>query len=167
MYRRIEDFARDWNEERGTTLKMLRNLTDESLSVRVAPNARTAGRLGWHLAASIPEMLGTAGVTGVAGPEAQSEVPGSAAAIADAYEQASASVVPAVQAQWSDADLEGEIPMYGMSWTRGFTLSILVRHEAHHRGQLSMVMRHAGLAVPGPYGPAQEEWAAMGMEAMS
>ena len=24
-----------------------------------------------------------------------------------------------------------------------------------------MVMRHAGLKVPGPYGPAQEEWAAM------
>ena len=35
--------------------------------------------------------------------------------------------------------------------------------EAHHRGQMTVLMRQAGLTVPGIYGPAQEEWAAMGM----
>jgi uncharacterized damage-inducible protein DinB len=167
MYRTIDDFAADWAQESQSTLKMLRNLTDASLEQRITPKTRSAGRLGWHLAASIPEMLGAAGITGVAGPEAHAEVPATAAEIADAYAAASGSVVAAVKAQWTDEMLAGEIPMYGMTWTRGQTLSILIRHEAHHRGQLSMAMRHAGLAVPGPYGPAQEEWAAMGMEAMA
>jgi hypothetical protein len=29
-----------------------------------------------------------------------------------------------------------------------------------------VLMRQAGLSVPGVYGPAREEWAAMGMPAM-
>ena len=56
--------------------------------------------------------------------------------------------------------------MYGMSWKRGTTLSILVNHQAHHRGQMTVLMRQAGLMVPGVYGPAKEEWASMGMESM-
>ena len=37
-------------------------------------------------------------------------------------------------------------------------------HQTHHRGQMTVLMRQAGLTVPGVYGPAREEWAAMGME---
>jgi uncharacterized damage-inducible protein DinB len=55
--------------------------------------------------------------------------------------------------------------MYGEMWSRGTVLSILVRHEAHHRAQLTVLMRQAGLAVPGCYGPAKEEWAGMGIPA--
>jgi len=39
----------------------------------------------------------------------------------------------------------------------------LITHQAHHRGQMTVLMRQAGLKVPGVYGPAREEWAAMGM----
>ena len=31
------------------------------------------------------------------------------------------------------------------------------------RGQMTVLMRQAVLAVPGIYGPAEEEWAAMGL----
>jgi len=37
-------------------------------------------------------------------------------------------------------------------------------HELHHRGQLTVLMRQAGLVVPGIFGPAQEEWTRYGME---
>ena len=69
----------------------------------------------------------------------------------------------AVRAGWTDADLPGEIDMYGEKWPRGQTLQALIAHEAHHRGQMTVLMRQAGLAVPGVYGPAREEWAAYGM----
>ena len=49
-------------------------------------------------------------------------------------------------------------------WSRGKTLGALVTHQIHHRAQLTVVMRLAGLKVPGVYGPAKEEWAAYGME---
>ncbi|HZG18224.1 MAG TPA: DinB family protein, partial [Candidatus Bathyarchaeia archaeon] len=50
-------------------------------------------------------------------------------------------------------------------WKNGFTLRALLMHEVHHRGQMTVLMRQAGLTIPGIYGPAKEEWAAMGMEA--
>ena len=55
--------------------------------------------------------------------------------------------------------------MYGQQWKNGTTLRALISHQAHHRGQLTVLMRQAGLRVPGIYGPAREDWASMGMKA--
>ena len=60
-----------------------------------------------------------------------------------------------------------EDEMYGMIWKRGTTLSLLINHQAHHRGQVTILMRQAGVPVIGVYGPAKEEWEAMGMAAMA
>ena len=43
-------------------------------------------------------------------------------------------------------------------------LMTLINHQNHHRGQMTVLMRQAGLTVPGVYG-SKEEWAAAGMEA--
>jgi len=56
--------------------------------------------------------------------------------------------------------------MYGEVWKNGATLFILVTHQAHHRGQMTVLMRQAGLKVIGVYGPAKEEWLQMNMEPM-
>jgi uncharacterized damage-inducible protein DinB len=57
--------------------------------------------------------------------------------------------------------------MYGDKWKRGQTLHALILHQAHHRGQMTVLMRQAGLPVPGIYGPSREEWEAFGMPAMA
>jgi uncharacterized damage-inducible protein DinB len=69
-----------------------------------------------------------------------------------------------VRERWTDAMLADELEMYGAKWKRTTVLASLVRHQIHHRGQLTVLMRQAGLAVPGVYGPAREEWAKMGMD---
>ncbi|HSU13554.1 DinB family protein [Longimicrobium sp.] len=167
MYRKIEDFERDWASESEATLKVLRELTDASLEQRVSPQGRSAGRLAWHLAGTVPELLGAAGLNGLEGPGEHDPVPERASEIVEAYERAARSVPGAVRSQWSDDELADEIPMYGQSWPKGQALSVLVLHQTHHRGQLTVLMRQAGLKVPGCYGPAAEEWAAMGMPAMA
>jgi uncharacterized damage-inducible protein DinB len=48
-------------------------------------------------------------------------------------------------------------------WTE--ELSATIRHQTHHRGQLTVLMRQAGLVVPGCYGPSREEWGQYGMAA--
>ena len=63
----------------------------------------------------------------------------------------------------TNADLEKEDTMYGEQWQRKVTLTSLVFHQIHHRAQIEVLMRQAGLRVPGLYGPSKEEWAAMGM----
>ncbi|HEU4560256.1 MAG TPA: DinB family protein [Longimicrobium sp.] len=167
MYRAIDDFDRDWEEETGFTLAVLRALTDASLQQRVSPEGRTLGRLAWHIAETVPEMMGHAGLKGLEGPEHGSGTPLTVAEIVDAYEAAARSLADAVRSQWSDDELPEEIPMYGEMWTKGRTLMALVLHQTHHRGQMTVLMRQAGLKVPGCYGPAAEEWARMGMPAMA
>jgi hypothetical protein len=71
-------------------------------------------------------------------------------------------VLQQVTAAWSDDMLEDDVQAYGMTFKRGFMLDMLIRHEAHHRGQMTVLMRQAGLPVPGPYGPSREEWASSG-----
>jgi len=162
MFRSIDDFELSWAYESGATLKVLRALTDVSLAQRVTPSGRTLGRLAWHITQTLPEMGGHAGLE-VEGPSVDAPQPG-AEAIADAYEEAARSLVSAVRRQWSDSMLFERIPMYGEQWTRGATLMSLIAHQVHHRGQMTVLMRQAGLTVPGVYGPAREEWAEIGMD---
>jgi uncharacterized damage-inducible protein DinB len=162
MFRRVDDFEKAWAQESESTLKVLRALTDASLAQAVTPSGRTLGRLAWHLATTPHEMLERVGLK-VGGPSHESAPPPGAAAIVEAYETAARSVADGV-AGWTDATLEVEDEMYGERWPRGLTLQALVAHQAHHRGQMTVLMRQAGLAVPGVYGPAREEWGAFGME---
>ena len=161
MYRRIDDFLTDYTYESQATLSVLRALTDAALAQRVTPEGRTAGRLAWHIAVCTG-MAAEAGLDVRTPPD--SDPPPSAREIAERYGEAACAVSGAVKAQWTDASLAEEVPMYGEMWTRGKALMSMVKHEAHHRGQLTVLMRQAGLAVPGVYGPAREEWAAMGMD---
>jgi len=162
MFRRVADFEKSWADDSESTLKVLRALTDASLNQAVSPGGRTLGRLAWHVTCTLGEMPGHVGLE-VEGPAQESDPPASAAAIAAAYETASRSLLEKVKA-WNDATLEVEDDMYGQRWTRGFTLHALLEHQIHHRGQMTVLMRQAGLRVPGIYGPAREDWAAMGME---
>lgn len=164
MFTTLAAFEQAWSHEASSTQKLLDTLTDASLQQPVYPGGRTLGRLAWHIAQTIPEMLGKAGLT-VDGPGEHDAVPDSASAIATAYRTASASVAQQLRVQWTDASLTESTEMYGEMWERGRTLSILIRHEAHHRGQMTVLMRQAGLPVAGVYGPSSEEWGQFGMTA--
>jgi uncharacterized damage-inducible protein DinB len=161
MFRHIEDFRNSWTYEREATLKVLGALTDVSLGQSVAPGGRTLGRLAWHIVLSLPEMLGQAGLP-VSGPPEDAPQPGVAEMVRQ-YEACSRAVLEAVCGRWTDAMLTESIPMYGEQWPRGVALTSLIAHQAHHRGQMTVLMRQAGLRVPGVYGPAREEWAAMNL----
>ena len=163
MFCTIDDFLKSWKYESEATLKVFRNLTDASLAQRVTPEGRTLGVLAWHITTTMPGMFGQAGVPLAV--TANEAAPSSVAAIAEAYEKCARAVAEAVPAAWTDAQLRDQIPMYGMTWTKGAVLVSLITHQAHHRGQMTVLMRQAGLKVPGVYGPAREEWALMGMPA--
>ncbi len=62
MFRTIEDFTVTWTQQAESTLKILRALTDASLSQRVTPGGRTLGFLAWHITCSLTEMGSHAGL---------------------------------------------------------------------------------------------------------
>ncbi len=164
MIRTIEDFSSAWNYEHEATLKLFRAMTDASLAQRVTAEGRSLGELAWHIVQTLGEMPHHAGVP-VEAPAEDAPVPASASHIAEEFDNAARSVAGAVVATWSDAQLFDEVAMYGQTWMKRDVLSSLILHQAHHRGQMTVLMRQAGLAVPSIYGPSREEWAAMGMSA--
>lgn len=165
MYREVRDFEEDWKSEAERTLKVLRQLTDASLAQRVSDGGRSLGDLAWHVTRSLVSAARAAGLRLERAPDADAERPASAAALGDAYQAAALALERAVREQWTSAGLGDSIPMFGQQWLRGQLLSWFILHQAHHRGQMTVLMRQAGLMVPGVYGPAREEWAALGRPA--
>lgn len=161
MLRKVDDFLTTWAYEAESTLKILRALTEASLSQPVVPGGRTLGILAWHCVLTIPEMMKHAGIP-LAGPAQDAPAPPLAELVRE-YETCARGLAGELPKQWTDAMLSGMIPMYGEQWSRGGVLSALIMHQVHHRAQMTVLMRQAGLVVPGLYGPAREEWAAMNL----
>jgi uncharacterized damage-inducible protein DinB len=163
MFRKIEGFVNKWNYESDATLRLFKNLTDESLNNKVNENVRTAGRLAWHITTAIGEISHRTGLT-FKTVDSNSSVPATAKEILYAYKEASDNMIAEIKEKWSDGTLLLKDDMYGEKWERGKTLRVLLDHQIHHRGQLTVVMRLNGLKVPGVYGPSKEEWIKYGRE---
>jgi uncharacterized damage-inducible protein DinB len=164
MIRSIADFESLWQSELEATQKIFKHLTNKSLGQAVDKDNRTLGRMAWHITTSIPEMMKRTGLP-FAGPDEHAPVPAPAKEIFDTYNSFAVSLLDEIKKEWTDATLLEEDEMYGERWARGKTLLVLVIHQIHHRGQMTVLMRQAGLGVPGIYGPAREEWGAYGMPA--
>jgi uncharacterized damage-inducible protein DinB len=164
MYYKISDFLEDWDYESKATLRFIDELKDETLNQKVTEDGRSIGFIAWHITVSIKEMMSRTGLN-LSGPAEDSDPPAEASEIRSAYEKASGSLTDEIKNKWNDSSLTVEDDMYGEKWKRGYTLGALITHQIHHRGQMSVLMRQAGLKVPGIYGPAKEEWAQWNMEA--
>jgi uncharacterized damage-inducible protein DinB len=163
MYTSVEGFVKDYEHECGETQKVFGALTDKSLAQSVANDHRTLGRISWHIVTTYPEMCEHAGIT-FSGIGKDDPLPKTAAEIAAAYQKITQQLIEYIQKNWKDATLAEVKNFYGIDWPLGLALQILVRHEIHHRGQMTVLMRQAGLNVPGVYGPSRDEWTTIGMQ---
>lgn len=165
MYRKVEDFLADWQEESADTIKIFQELNNDKLQEKVNENVRTLGRLAWHLVQTIPEMGCKAGLFDSDELE-HINIPDTKEEILAAYQKYAAALAESVEENWFDATLLEMKNMYGEQWQKGKILSTLIRHQTHHRGQMTVLMRLLGMQVKGVYGPAKEEWESFGMPSM-
>lgn len=164
MVRKVQDFIEDWKNESESTLNIFNSLTDESLLQKAYSEGRSIGTLAWHIVWTLYEMPEKAGLVDKIMID-KSAVPKTVKEIVESYNAASKNIADEVKKRWTDDSLDEEVDMYGEKWKKGFILDSLIRHEIHHRAQITVLMRQAGLKVPGVFGPSKEEWAAFGMEA--
>ncbi len=164
MFQTLDLFLKSWEFEADATQKLLNSLTDESLKQEITSQNWTLGRIAWHTVAAIRIITSNTDLTFHA-PAEDYPVPTSAQFIADSYHQASNAFVQALKTQWTDHTLQERINFIGQQLPNGSLLMFLIQHQNHHRGQMTVLMRQAGLTVPGIYGPAKEEWAKFGLEA--
>ena len=161
MFRTIEEFLTNWSHESESTQKVLDALTDASLAQEVSSEDRTLGRIAWHIVTTLDEMVSKTGLEFEAASH-EAAVPATASEIADAYRSSSVAMVTAMKEQWTNATLNDMKEMYGEQWSVATILGILTSHQTHHRGQMTVLMRQAGLRVPGVYGTSREEWLEFG-----
>ncbi len=164
MYISIEDFLTEWKAESEATMKVLNNLTSESLGQKVYPEGRTLGYIAWHLVDTIVEMFSKTGIEFKSIKEGEDHGD-DLKLIQSGYRETAEELSRQLSSSWSDDMLNDELNLYGEKWKRRDLLSGLVLHQIHHRGQMTVLMRQAGLKVPGVYGPSKEEWAEYGMTA--
>jgi len=164
MFQTVEHFLQSWTFEATATQKLLNQLTDESLHQAITTENWTLGRIAWHTVTAIRIISANTNLTFEA-PAEDFPVPTSAQFIADSYRQTSQTFVEALKTQWTDQTLHETIEFIGQSIPNGSLLLFLLQHQSHHRGQMTVLMRQAGLTVPGTYGPAKEEWAQFGLKA--
>ncbi|MBY0123780.1 DinB family protein [Bacillus sp. S/N-304-OC-R1] len=164
MFQTLDGFLKLWNFEADATQKILNQLTDESLSQEVTPENWTLGRIAWHTVTAINVIATQTDLT-FDSPNQDYPVPTSAKFISDSYQKARTALFQAVKNQWTDSSL-GEIKdFFGQKMSNSELLFFMIQHQIHHRGQMTILMRQAGLTIPGLYGPSKEEWAMIGMAA--
>lgn len=156
MYRKLEDFIQDWDQAVSGTIKVLEALADDKLNQAIAEGHNTLGWLGWHLANSLAFFGGEVGlkVEAAGGPN---DVPNTAAKIVEAYLTSAEQVKQEAKANLSDEKLVETVNSFGGEIPRGALLRSMIDHQTHHRGQMTVLLRQAGLKVPGIMGPTKED----------
>jgi uncharacterized damage-inducible protein DinB len=169
MFRRVDDFKTIWTQEAEKTLALLAAIPDAAAHQAVDEQHRDLRRLAWHLVETVLELPQNLGLR-VKGPVALGPdgfigaPPPTMAEIAAAYRAVSDSLLDHI-GSWSNTELGRAFTLYGETWTGAFALYVLVSHQTHHRGQMTVLMRQAGLHLPRIYGPTKEAWAGFGMDA--
>ncbi len=156
MFTTVAEFKTAWSSEMSKVEKLFDALTDDSLNLPQQENIRTLGRVAWHIVTTLPEMCNRFGFK-LDGPTEKDPIPTKVSDLKNIYVSNGKKLLEQIEG-WSDSDLQIEDDMYGETWKRGSSLYIFLIHEAHHIGQMTIMMRMAGVVVPGLYGPSREEW---------
>lgn len=112
---------------------------------------------------NIPEYLTEFGLKMEAVPNAE-VVPATAKEIAATFRQVSARAAEVIQANWRDESLGQVQEAFGRQESNAAIIMGLIKHIVHHRGQITVLMRQAGLKPYGVYGPPKEDWVRYGVE---
>ncbi|MBS4202360.1 DinB family protein [Bacillus sp. FJAT-49732] len=154
MYRKVEDFMRDWNVASAATLNVMKAMTNNKLDQSIAEGHNSLGWLAWHLVGAADAFGHFAGLD-VPGPSQDHPVPNDVVEIVAAYEKIISSYKEEIP-KLTDESLLEEVTGFGRPLPRGALLRSLIDHQTHHRGQMTVLLRQAGLTVPPVMGPTKE-----------
>lgn len=79
--------------------------------------------------------------------------------IMNTYRSVSENIIQIAKEQLSDEALLNEVNSHGQLTPIGAILRMMVDHQTHHRAQMQVLLRQAGLPVPGVMGPTKEQLA--------
>ncbi len=162
VMRLVDSILLEIDQEAQTTKRVLDRIPEDKLAWKPHPKAFSLGQLALHIA-SVPGGVAAAAVPdsmeapNFSQPEAKSRKE-----VLDTFSKSLESAKDALK-KMDDARLMSvwSLTKNGkvlMSVPRiGFIRSILMNHNYHHRGQLSVYLRMLDVPVPSIYGPSADE----------
>ena len=160
MVREMNDFVGMWEWEATQTTNLLSKISNENLNKAVPGFDKTLGELGWHLVEAVVGMANQLGLTTqntVSKEESLKEVN----KLVEAYGNTMKSFADSVKEHWNNEALLEMVHVWGFDMEKGHVLTSLQLHQAHHRGQMTVLMRVLANPIVGIYGPTKEEVEAM------
>jgi uncharacterized damage-inducible protein DinB len=160
--RLVDSILMEIDQEAQTTKRVLDRIPEDKLTWKPHPKAFSLGQLALHIA-SVPGSVAAAAVPDTmeapsfSQPEAKSRQE-----VLDTFSKSLATAKETLK-MMDDARLTStwSLTKNGkvlMSVPRiGFIRSILMNHNYHHRGQLSVYLRMLNVPVPSIYGPSADE----------
>ena len=103
-----------------------------------------------HLVTNIPEYLANFGLKIDVVKNAEN-VPTSAKEIAETFKNVSSYSAKMIEEQWTDETLKQVQIAFGREESNAMIIMGLIKHIVHHRGQVTVLMRQAGIKPFGVY----------------
>ena len=160
--RLVDSILMEIDQEAQTTKRILDRIPEDKLTWKPHPKSFSLGQLALHIA-SVPGSVAAAAVPdSMEAPNFSQPEPKSRQEVLDTFSKSLESAKDALK-KMDDARLMSmwSLTKNGkvlMSVPRiGFIRSILMNHNYHHRGQLSVYLRMLGVPVPSIYGPSADE----------
>lgn len=112
--------------------------------------------LSWHLTTAPAYFMGQVGLT-LDVELNPKNTPATISEIISTYKAVRENVVNVAKDNLSDEKLLTEVNSHGGLTPIGAMLRLMVDHQTHHRAQMQVLLRQAGLHVPGVMGPTKED----------
>ncbi|MDN4495355.1 DinB family protein [Ureibacillus aquaedulcis] len=158
MYRNLNDFIQEWERNCAGTLAIFESITDEKKHTAIAEGHSSLESLSWHLTTAPAYFMGQAGLS-LDVELNPKNTPAAISEIVGIYKTASENVAKVAKENLSDEKLLTEVNSHGQLTPIGAVLRLMVDHQTHHRAQMQVLLRQAGLRVPGVMGPTKEDLA--------
>lgn len=155
MYRVVEDFLQDWHANAGGTLTVFKAITNDKLDFSITEGHSSLGWLAWHLTSAAGSIAKHVIGLDVPCPKRDEPIPSSVVEITHRYEIIANAILKEAE-KLTPEDLLAEVNGFNGPTTKGKMLFSLIEHQTHHRGQMTVLLRQAGLNVPPVMGPTQE-----------
>jgi len=162
VMRLVDPLLMEIDQEAQTTKRVLERIPEDKLSWKPHPKAFSLGQLALHIASVPGSVAAAAAPDTMEAPSFSQPEAKSRQEVLDTFSKSLATAKETLK-KMDDARLMStwSLTKNGrvlMSIPRiGFIRSILMNHNYHHRGQLSVYLRILNVPVPSIYGPSADE----------
>src|SRR5712664_2284731 len=162
VMRLVDSILMEIDQEAQTTKRVLDRIPEDKLAWRPHPKSFSLGQLALHIASTPGSVAAAAVPDSIEAPNFSQPEPKSRQEVLDTFSKSLESAKDTLK-KMDDARLTSmwSLTKNGkvlMSVPRiGFIRSVLMNHNYHHRGQLSVYLRMLDVPVPSIYGPSADE----------